>query len=83
MMRREIVERYQKDSTFKRAVDFIESLIGNDGDLTSLDIRDAAYLARLKFEEKNVQPILYLDRKSEFPMVSEIHEKMNLTLSKK
>ena len=62
-MNNRIDERYKNDPAFYNAVRLIEQLIRNtEGELTPLDIRDACYLARLKYEQKVVRPIIFSDR---------------------
>ena len=59
-MNNKIDERYENDPAFYNAVRLIEQLIRNtEGELTPLDIRDACYLARLKYEQKVVRPIVF------------------------
>ncbi len=54
---RTIERRSQNDPEFSQAVSLIESLM-HKSTLTPLDIRDACYLARVKFEYNNVRPIV-------------------------
>lgn len=62
-MNNRIDERYLNDSNFHRVVELIFRIIKeSEGDLTPLDIRDACYLARLKYEQQVVRPIIFSDR---------------------
>lgn len=62
-MNNRIDERYENDIPFRNAVRVIESLIMNaEGELTPLDIRDACYLARLRYEQRAVRPIIFSER---------------------
>jgi len=56
-----IEDRYENDITFYKATNLIFNLINSETDLTPLDIRDACYLARLKFERENPTPICTYD----------------------
>ena len=66
-MRKPIEERYLNDAVFYNAVQVIYSLMGEDTELTSLDIRDACYLARLKFETDRPRSIV-INRQSMGPL---------------
>ena len=56
-----VEERYYSDSTFRIAVDSIIRLISEETGLTPLDIRDAAFLARLIYERERPYPIITKD----------------------
>jgi len=50
-------KRYLNDPEFHAVVKFLESAIKPEFGLTSLDIRDAAFYARIRFEMRYPQPI--------------------------
>lgn len=62
MPHRTIEERYKNEPEFHAAVNAIKSMINEKAGLTPLDIRDAAYLARLIYERNNVRPIIISSR---------------------
>jgi len=54
-------ERFENDPIFHMATKAILNLMETT-ELTPLDIRDAAYLARLIFERTHVRPIIFSER---------------------
>lgn len=49
--------RYMKDPVFFQAVNAMEKMINEETGLTSLDIRDAAFYARVRYEMRHPRPI--------------------------
>lgn len=56
-----IEKRYLHDSMFHAAVKAILNMISEETGLTPLDIRDAAFLARLIYERERPYPIIMED----------------------
>jgi hypothetical protein len=61
-------DRYHSDATYKRVVDTMESLIFS-GDLTPAEMREAAVLASINFENKRI-------RKYHIQLTPELHEQL-------
>ena len=55
------LKRYQDDPAFRHVTDLLTQIIGTNG-LTSLDVRNAATLASLRWEERNMRPIFMIPR---------------------
>lgn len=49
----DVIKVGDKRTGFRKMVDAMENMINEDLEITSLDLRDACYLARLHFEFKN------------------------------
>lgn len=65
-----IEKRYLTDSNFRELVDRLEKLINPETGLTPLDIRDAAFLARLNYERRVPHPIIFSDNSKRGPFAS-------------
>lgn len=65
-----IEKRYLTDSSFRELVDRLEKLINPETGLTPLDIRDAAFLARLNYERRVPHPIIFSDNSKRGPFAS-------------
>ena len=50
-------QRYQTDATFRQLVDMLYSLIDH-AEYTPTEIREAAMLAHILYEERRIRPIL-------------------------
>jgi hypothetical protein len=53
-----IRDRYQNDAAFRTLVDTLHSVIER-GDFTPTEIREAAMLAQIMYEERHVRPIIF------------------------
>lgn len=58
-MSRRLENRYDEDPIFSNLVNSLYAFLSDDEHgITPLDLRDAAYFARLKFEMENPRPII-------------------------
>ena len=53
-----IRERYQKDPLFASMVDTMMAFI-EQGNTTPTEIREAAMLAQIMYEERNLRPVIF------------------------
>ncbi len=54
-MRTSVTERYRTDATFRALVDMMRAAI-NNAEFTPSEIREAAMLAQIFYEETNLRP---------------------------
>ncbi len=57
---RSVTERYQTDATFRQLVDLLYSSIDN-AQFTPSEIREAAMLAHILYEERRIKPMILDD----------------------
>ena len=53
-----VSERYLKDPYFKAIVDYLHSLLVK-AEFTPTEMREAAMLAQIKYEEYNTRPVVF------------------------
>jgi hypothetical protein len=59
-MRPSVVERYQTDPAFRMLVDSMTACI-EQAQFTPSEIREAAMLAQIRFEETHIRPHIYYE----------------------
>ena len=57
---RSVTERYQNDATFRQLVDLLYASIDN-AQFTPSEIREAAMLAHILYEERRIRPMMLTD----------------------
>lgn len=57
---RSVTERYQTDATFRQLVDMLYASIDN-AQFTPSEIREAAMLAHILYEERRIRPMMVTD----------------------